>query len=456
MLRRWPSYFDSIRVRIFTFNLLLVLILFGAMTVSMYVLLRKNLEKSYEDQSSEKMTALLALIEEPEIDVHQIVDRVELEWSGRGHHGLGILVHRRRGHDIQILALTPGFEPKDFQRDEPCCYYKSTEVHKDDAIYEVVFAWDRSDQTEILYLFSKGALALLVFTLLLFLYLSDVIVRKETAPIRGFARRIRTTNRDSLGEGIDPLDFPADLRPLIGSFNKFARDLKDAFDRLNQFSSDLAHELRNPLNALLIKLGVTLKQPRTQAEYQEVLYQLLEDVKDLTKLIDTLLFLARTEHPQAELDFQDTDLGQEIKSLLEFYEAYSAEKSVAIEFIQNGHHVLPVDRSLFRRSVGNLIHNAIKFSPEGSRVLIRLHGDDRETVVSVEDQGIGIAPDQVERIFDRLYRVDNARNPQSGLGLGLSIVQSIQRLHGGSVKVTSQMGVGSRFDLIFNQQDGAS
>lgn len=451
MLRRWPAYFDSIRVRIFSFNLLLVLILFGAMTVSMYLLLRRNLEKSYEDQSREKMAALRAILQESEIDLHQIVDRVELEWSGRGHHGLGILVQRRRGHDSQILALTPGFEPKDFLREEACCYYKSTEVHRDDALYEVVFALDQADQIEIFYLFSKGALALLILTLLLFLYFSDVIVRKETAPIRNFARRIRKTSSESLGDAIDPLDFPIDLRPLIGSFNSFSRDLKGAFDRLNQFSSDLAHELRNPINALLIKLSVTLKQPRSQAEYREVLYQLLDDTEGLTKLIDTLLFLARTEHPRAQLDFQDTDLSREITPILEFYEALAGEKSISVELVQAGHFVVPVDRYLFRRSIGNLIHNAIKFSPENSKVQIRVHGDDKKTIVSVEDQGIGISPDQCERIFDRLYRVDNARNPQSGLGLGLSIVRSIQRLHGGSVQVTSRLGGGSRFDLIFSK-----
>ena len=226
--------------------------------------------------------------------------------------------------------------------------------------------------------------------------------------------------------------------------------LEDSFRRLSQFSADLAHELRTPVNNLRGEAGVALSKARTAEEYRRTLESSLEELARLTRLIDNMLFLARADgagvNPLARSSF---DARKEIEAVCEFYRALAEDRGVAVSC--EGAGVAGADPMLFRQAVSNLLSNALNYTPHGGRVVFQLRErEDHGLEVCTRDTGCGIAPEHLPRIFDRLYRVDSSRSQHpNGAGLGLAIVKSIMTLHQGAVEAQSTLGQGTTITLSF-------
>jgi two-component system, OmpR family, heavy metal sensor histidine kinase CusS len=261
------------------------------------------------------------------------------------------------------------------------------------------------------------------------------------------ARRIRST---TLHERIEATGLPAELLALAGTFNEMLDRLQEAFDRLSQFSADIAHELRTPLSNLRGEAEVALGRARSPAEYREVLGSCLEECERLSRLVDALLFLARAERALASIERERVEVGQELRRAREFYGAAAAEGGVALDVSVDEPIGADLDRTLFQRALGNLVTNALAHTPTGGRVTLHATRDNGAVRVDVSDTGCGIPPEHLPHLFDRFYRVDRARSSASGgMGLGLAIVKSIATLHGGSVRIASDMGHGTRVTLSF-------
>lgn len=245
------------------------------------------------------------------------------------------------------------------------------------------------------------------------------------------------------GEGL-----PEELVPLVEAFNDMLDRLRESFERLSQFSADLAHELRTPINNLRGEAEVTLLRDRSGKEYRQVLESGLEEFGRLSRMIDSLLFLARAESDRSLLNLTSFEGRQEIEKIGSFFEAYVEEKGIHLEI--RGSAIIQADRDLFRRAVGNVVENALKFTPSGGVVILTLRSGSGVVEVSVADTGQGIAPKHLPKVFDRFYRADPARgHSDRGAGLGLSLVRSIMALHGGSVEIESEVGSGTEVLLRF-------
>ncbi|MGH8579969.1 MAG: heavy metal sensor histidine kinase [Gammaproteobacteria bacterium] len=231
------------------------------------------------------------------------------------------------------------------------------------------------------------------------------------------------------------------------SFDQMLDRLENSFSRLSQFSADLAHELRTPINNLRGEAGVALSQARTPEEYRRTLESGLEEYARLSRLIDNLLFLARADGPMTGIRGTPCDARKAIKVVCEFYEALAADRGV--EVACGGDATLEVDPVLFRQAISNLLSNALNYTARRGKVSISVQRyDDRTVEISVTDTGCGIPAQHLPKIFDRFYRVDPARSRQpSGAGLGLAIVKSIMGRQDGTVSVQSQVGKGSTFTL---------
>jgi two-component system heavy metal sensor histidine kinase CusS len=226
--------------------------------------------------------------------------------------------------------------------------------------------------------------------------------------------------------------------------------LEESFDRLSRFSSDIAHELRTPLQNLRGEAEVVLAKARTGLEYQDHLGSALEEYQRLASLIDSLLFLARAENPQTQIKREELDMKKELGILQEYYGPSAGESNIAVTVEAPEGLLLKVDRSLFQRAVGNLVENAMIYTPPGGSLVMEASAGEGKTLVEVSDTGKGIPADQVSKVFDRFYRVDPSRSLSSGgSGLGLSIVKSIMDLHGGTVEIKSQEGKGTQIILSF-------
>lgn len=274
------------------------------------------------------------------------------------------------------------------------------------------------------------------------------IVRNGLRPIRQITSNARGISASQLHARIGSANWPKELIELANAFDEMLQRLERSFLQLSQFSADLAHELRTPINNLMGEAEVALSRPREAPEYRHVLESSLEEFARLARMIDSMLFLARAERAESPLQPVIFEARKELEETREFYEALAEQRGVAIDC--SGTALLRADPILFRRAIGNLLSNALEHTPAGGRVQLQVQSRADGVDVRVEDTGCGVAPEHLPRLFDRFYRVDRARSghPQ-GTGLGLAIVRSIVELHGGTVEIESAPGRGMRVRLLF-------
>ncbi|PTQ76343.1 heavy metal sensor kinase [Nitrosospira multiformis] len=189
-------------------------------------------------------------------------------------------------------------------------------------------------------------------------------------------------------------------------------------------SADLAHELRTPINNPRGEAEVALSRPREAPEYREILASSLEEYDRLSRVMDSLLFLARADNAQAMITRSRIDVRTEVTKVINFYEALAAEQKVRVTCMGDG--TMDADPILFRRIISNLLSNALRYTPGGGEVAFSIQCIDSGIEVVCRDSGAGIAQEHLSKIFDRFYRVNPSRNTKKeGAGLGLAIVKSI-------------------------------
>lgn len=277
-----------------------------------------------------------------------------------------------------------------------------------------------------------------------------LLTRKGLQPLAAMTEATERVSANRLQARIVSRGWPIELAALAKSFDRMLERLDDSFTRLSQFSADLAHELRTPINNLRGEAGVALSKPRTAEEYRQTLESSLEEYARLARLIDNMLFLARAEGNGAnQLARSCFDAGKEVQGVCDFYEALAAEKGVKLEC--EGAGMVHADSVLFRQAVSNVLSNALNHTEREGSVKVELcQTKDKGLAVRISDTGCGIEPEHLPRIFDRLYRVDSSRSRHpNGAGLGLAIVKSILVLHQGSVEAQSTVGQGTTITLLF-------
>lgn len=272
-------------------------------------------------------------------------------------------------------------------------------------------------------------------------------VHQGHAPIRALSESMMDVQADRLHVRLEPNTVPAELKTLVDSFNHMIGRLEDSFVRLSHFSADIAHELRTPLTNLITQTQVGLGKSRSLEEYRELLYSNLEEQERLTKMVNDMLWLAQSEHGLLKPVWEPLDLAREVRELFDFFEALAEEKHIQL-VLEGKAPIIQGDRAMLRRALSNLLSNAIRHTPVGRSVLIRLDSSgEGRALLSVQNPGPEIPAEHLPRIFDRFYRVDPSRQRQSeGAGLGLAIVKSIVEAHEGNIAVISERGV-TRFTI---------
>jgi two-component system, OmpR family, heavy metal sensor histidine kinase CusS len=276
--------------------------------------------------------------------------------------------------------------------------------------------------------------------------LSTWIARRGIQPIKEITAAAQAITASALSERISRHAWPSELATLAAEFDQMLERLEASFVRLSRFSANIAHELRTPISNMMGEAEVALGRSLTVDEHRRVLASSLEECQRLARLIDSLLFLARTEAANFQIRKSSFDARESVNTVIEFYEALAYESQ--IELICAGQTLVWGDESLFRRAISNLLSNALTHVPAKGRVTIELQSDSTEARVTVCDNGSGVAPKDLPHLFDRFYRGSNSGDT-AGTGLGLSIVKSIMQLHGGTVEIASEVGKGTRVLLRF-------
>jgi two-component system heavy metal sensor histidine kinase CusS len=246
-------------------------------------------------------------------------------------------------------------------------------------------------------------------------------------------------------------DAPVELREMGAAFNAMLDRLEDGVQRLSGFAADLAHDLRTPVNTLMVETQVALSRPRTAEEYQVLLASNSEEYERLARMIENTLFLARVDNAQLALRRETLDLHAELQRIHDYFDILAEDLGVRFT-VESPPLRAEIDPVLLQRAVSNLVSNAIRHTPAGGQVQLSARETNEGIELAVGNTGPGIAPQHLPHIFDRYYRADAARSDHAhSAGLGLSIVRAIMELHDGKIWVDSQPGRQTTFFLLFKK-----
>lgn len=319
----------------------------------------------------------------------------------------------------------------------------------------VAVSLNLAHHTAFLRSFRRALWIVVAFAALVSGVLGWAAARRGLEPLRQIARDAEGITARRLDLRVSEASIPAELAEVARTLNEMLARLEASFRRLSDFASDLAHELRTPVSNLLTQTQVTLARERTAEQYRDVLASNAEELDRLSRTISDMLFLAKSENDLLVPSREPVDLAAEASSLIEFYEAAAEDGGLTLE--ARGHATVPGDRLMLRRALGNLLSNALRHTPRGGRVTVRIdHALPGTAIVSVENTGEAIPAEHLPRLFDRFWRADGSRRRfGEGAGLGLAIARSIARAHHGDIRVRSAEGVNT-FVLELPAEDGAA
>lgn len=274
------------------------------------------------------------------------------------------------------------------------------------------------------------------------------LARRALAPVDRMAERAHAITADYLTHRL-PVDNPNDeLGRLATVFNETLGRLESSFEQMRTFTADVSHELRTPLTAIRSVGEVGLREWRDAREYRAIIGSMLEEVDRLSSLIDRLLALSRAETGQAKLSLDVLDLGELAEHVVGHLGVLAEEKRQSITIDRETSPHCLADRSVLRQALINIVDNAIKYTPAGGRIHLRVSDSPGGAILDVSDTGPGIAAERGARIFDRFYRAGNEPSTEiKGAGLGLSIAKWAVEVNGGRLHLEKANGGGSQFRI---------
>jgi two-component system, OmpR family, sensor kinase len=288
-----------------------------------------------------------------------------------------------------------------------------------------------------------------------------LLARSSLSPVVAMSEQARWIGAENLDARLSVRNPDDELGHLGQSFNGLLDRLSASFDRQKRFVADASHELRTPLAILCGETEVALaKEDRSQAEYRETLQILADESKRLKRIVEDLFTLARADAGQYPLSCTDFYLDELAAECVKNVRTLAAAKRIAIACEQSGEAPVHADEALVRRMLLNLLDNAIKYTPAGGSVSLRVEHRDNAYDLSVTDTGPGIPADLHSRIFERFFRVDKARSRKEedggGAGLGLSISAWIASAHNGKLDLTHSSSEGSTFTATLPERPASS
>ncbi|MCX6631180.1 MAG: ATP-binding protein [Candidatus Solibacter sp.] len=275
-----------------------------------------------------------------------------------------------------------------------------------------------------------------------------LLATRSLRPLGWMAEQARRITGSNLETRIEIDDAAEELSVLVASFNELLSRLDRSFDTMRRFVADASHELRTPISVIRGEADVALTQERSPAEYRESLTVILDEARRLSCLVDDLLNLARADAGHVMLQTHDFYLNELLVECCRSVRGLANTRGLALECLADDDLQFTGDEQLLRRLVINLLDNAIRYTPSGGKVTVALETGAASVQLRVSDTGIGIAPADAARVFERFYRAGEARSRQDGgFGLGLAIVRWIAESHRGTVECASDFGQGSTFTV---------
>ena len=379
-----------------------------------------------------------------------------LDQSFVGHENVGVLLRDTDGRVLHVIHpehFTPAQQAGEARVDAAGEWSVDGRPHRGLAVridlptagagsaaIDVLVALDLSHHAHFLATVRKATWAGVALAALVAALFGWFAAHRGLAPLRRVTETARRLSARQLDLRLAVDDAPLEVREHVDAFNGMLARLEGAFQRLADYSADIAHELRTPISNLMTQTQVALSRPRTNDEYQDILASNLEEYERIARMVSDMLFLAKAEENTLAHAGEAIDLAREADALIDFYEALAEEGQVRI--VRQGQASVQGDRLMLRRALSNLISNALRHTPKNGQITIRVDADAAGVRLAVCNVGDPIPADQIERIFERFHRGSAQRESRGeGAGLGLAITRSIVQAHGGHITARSAEGV---------------
>jgi len=270
--------------------------------------------------------------------------------------------------------------------------------------------------------------------------------RGSLRPIAAMTRTARRISANQLDESIPRTGTGDELDELAATLNDMLVRVREGVERVKRFSVDAAHQLRTPLTAIQNEIEVTLTKERSEQEYRKVLEDLLVQVATLSETVNGMLRLAQSEGGLDQSHRQEVAVDPLVEEVVDFFGALAEERGIELSIASQCKAAVIGDPTWLHQLFANIVHNALKYTPEGGKVEIAAGTVDDEVTVAVRDDGAGLTPEDRAIVFAR-YQRGSASSAGDGMGLGLALAREIVRAHGGTIDVESEPGAGSTFTV---------
>jgi heavy metal sensor kinase len=460
-MRRVLRYFRHIRIRLtlwYIFLLAVVLILFGGtLYFSLKTSLLNDVDASLRQTSSQIVVSME--VEDSVLSIQNTDEPVNL-LTELASQGYAVRISDPEGATLQGAGLYKdifgngnisgeGFETVEVFGSKWRVYTIGVKMQ---GSWNVTFIQVGESLSKVESTLSKMLFIELIsipVVLLLALAVGIFMAGRALRPIEKITSLAAATQAVDLSRRLD-LDLPEDeIGRLASTFNGMLDRLEETFSSQRIFVSEAAHELRTPLTIIKGTTEVALSRERTTQEYRDVLGELETEIDHLAELAEDLLTLSRADSESAVLNMQEIDLFEVARSVVDLIAPLAEQKKITIGLKAAGPIPFKGDASKLTRMFLNILDNAMKYSSRNSKVFMSMYPTSEGIVAEVRDMGPGIRSGEIDRIFDRFHRSEEARDIYpSGSGLGLPIARWVARAHGGDIFVESESGKGTIFRIV--------
>lgn len=443
---RWTR--DSIAGRLSLYFGLGTLLIIGLLGAVLFVVVERQVQLRDANELASKTAAvqkLLSSINHPD-DINRQVRQIRMTQIGHDDLDIGvsidglwvlppdrsILEHAEQHSAVPDVGIGNQMTFSVGEKQWAMHHFAHQMTAIPDTVVQAIVAIDISETARLVASLRNALIAIGLAGAAMIAAVTWVATVRALAPLKRVAQEAEQMTAQALGQPLSVEDAPVEIRGLVTSINRMLSSLQESFESLEQFSADIAHELRTPVNALLTQTQVTLSRERSIEEYRETLHLGLEELNRLQRMVADMLFIARADRSVNNTPFETNDINQIVAEVVEYVELIASENNQTITI--EGSLTALADPLMLRRAITNLLTNAVRYAPPNASIVLSLSKESGLANIVVTNPYAGaLSQTDVSRLFDRFTRHSpDTAHQAAGLGLGLSIVQSIMRVHGGS------------------------